>query len=92
MAQIILLIAPNQQTGEPKRASALGNRPARWCQANLKLESGPIQVGTRIEVVNNQHVFVKVDEDEEAQLTPGLYSSDRTPAEVKQLLRVLRDR
>ena len=38
MAHIILFTSANQQTGEPRKASALGYRPAQWCQDNLKLE------------------------------------------------------
>jgi len=87
MAQIILITAANQQTGEPKRASALGHRPAQWCQENLKLVPDPIALGTRIEVKSSQHVFVKVDQEEGSPLQPGLYQSDRTTAEVRELLR-----
>ena len=87
MAQIILITAANQQAGEPKRASALGYRPAQWCQENLKLEPDPIPLGTKIELINNQHVFVKGDQEEESPLQPGLYPSDRTPTEVRELLR-----
>ena len=87
MAHIILFTAANQQTGEARKVSALGHRPAQWCQDNLKLEPDPIQLGTEIKLRNSQHVFVKVDQEEESPLQPGLYPSDRTPTEVTELLR-----
>ncbi len=87
MAQIILFTDTNQQTGEPKKLSALGYRPAQWCQENLKLESDPIQLGTRVELANNQRVFVKVDQEEGSPLKPGVYSSDQNPTAVIELLR-----
>jgi hypothetical protein len=89
MARIILFTAANQQTGEPRKVSALGHRPAQWCQDNLKLEPDPIQLGTNIQLRSNQHVFVKVDQEEGSPLQPGLYPSDRTPTEVTELLRDL---
>ena len=87
MAHIILFTAANQQTGEPRKASALGHKPAQWCQEKLKLEPEPIALGTRIELKSSQYVFVKVDPEEESPLQPGLYQSDRTTAEVRELLR-----
>jgi len=89
MAHIILFTTANQQTGEARKVSALGHRPAQWCQDNLKLEPDPIQLGTEIKLRNSQHVFVKVDQEEESPLQPGLYPSDRTPTEVTELLRDL---
>ena len=87
MAQIILITAANQQIGEPERLSTLGHRSAQWCQENLKLESDPIPLGTRIELTSSQHVFVTVDQDEKGPLKPGLYPSDLIPTEVRELLR-----
>ena len=87
MAHIILFTVANQQTGEPRKASALGHRPAHWCQDNLKLEPDPIRLGTEIKLRSSQLVFVKVDQEEGSPLQPGLYPSDRTTAEVKELLR-----
>jgi hypothetical protein len=86
MAQIILITAADQQTGEAQRAHLLGFRPAQWCQDNLKLEPDPIPLGTRIELTLSQHVFVKVDQEEDS-LAPGLYPSDLIPTEVRELLR-----
>ena len=86
MAHIILFTAANQQTGEPRKASALGHKPAQWCQDNLKLEPDPICLGTEIRLRSSQHVFVKVDQEEGSPLEPGLYPSDRTPTEVTELL------
>ena len=87
MAHIILFTVANQQTGEPRKATALGHRPAQWCQENLKLESDPIQLGTRVELANNQRVLVKVDQEEGSPLKPGVYSSDQSPTAVIELLR-----
>jgi len=86
MAHIILFTAVNQQTGEPERASALGQKPAQWCSEKLKLEPDPIRLGTEIKLRSSQYVFVKVDSEEESPLQPGLYQSDRTPTEVRELL------
>ena len=87
MAQIILITAANQQIGEPERLSTLGQRSAQWCQENLKLESDPIPLGTRIELTSSQHVFVTVDQDEKGgPLKPGLYPSDLIPLVVRELL------
>jgi len=86
MAHIILFTVANQQIGEPRKASALGYRPAQWCQDNLKLEPDPIRLGTEIKLRSNQHVFVKVDQEEGSPIQPGLYPSDRTPTEVKEPL------
>jgi len=87
VAHIILFTAANHQTGEPRKASALGHKPAHWCQEKLKLEPEPIALGTRIELKSSQYVFVKVDSEEGSPLQPGLYPSDRTPTEVTELLR-----
>jgi hypothetical protein len=87
MAHIILFTSANQQTDEPRKVSALGYRPAQWCQDNLKLEPDPIRLGTEIKLRSNQHVFVKVDQEEGSPLEPGLYPSDRAPTEVKELLK-----
>ena len=85
MAQIILITAANHQTGEDQRARLLGFRPAEWCQDNLKLDPDPIALGTRIELTRSQHVFIKVDQEEDS-LAPGLYPSDMIPAAVRELL------
>ena len=87
MAQIILITAENQQTGETPRAHLLGFRPAEWCQDNLKLDPDPIPLGRRIELTRSQHLFIKVDH-EEGPLAPGLYPSDLIPTEVRELLSV----
>ena len=89
MAQIILITAANQQTGEDQRASLLGYRPAQWCEEKLKLDPDPIPLGTRIELTRSQHVFVQIDQDEKGPLQPGLYPSERIPTEVRELLRDL---
>ena len=86
MAQIILITAASQNRDEPKRASQLGHRPAQWCHDNMKLEPDPIRLGTGIKLRSNQNVFVKVDQEEASPLQPGLYPSDRTPTEVRELL------
>ena len=87
MAHIILFTVANQQTGEPRKASALGHRPAQWCQDNLKLEPDPVRLGAEIKLRSSQLVFVKVDQEEGSPLQPGLYPSDRTPTEVRDLLK-----
>ena len=86
MAQIILITAADQHTGEAQQANLLGFRPAQWCKDNLKLDPDPIALGTRIELTLSQHVFVKVDHEEDS-LAPGLYPSDLIPTEVRELLR-----
>ena len=86
MAQIILITAANEQTGEAQQAHLLGFRPGQWCQDNLKLDPDPIPLGTRLELTRSQHVLVKVDH-EEGSLKPGLYPSDLIPTEVRELLR-----
>jgi hypothetical protein len=85
MAQIILITAADQQTGEAQQAHLLGFRPAKWCQENLKLDADPIPLGTIIELTRSQHVLVKVDQEEDS-LGPGLYPSDLIPTEVRELL------
>ena len=86
MAQIILITPGDQQRGEPPKLSTLGYRPAQWCHEKLKLYPEPIPLGMRIELTSSQHVFVKADQEEESPLQPGLYPSDRTPIEVRELL------
>jgi hypothetical protein len=86
MAQIILITAANERTGEAQQAHLLGFRPGQWCQENLKLDPDPIPLGTRIELTRSQHVFIKVDQEEDS-LAPGLYPSDMIPTTVRELLR-----
>ena len=85
MAQIILITA-GDQPGEPERITTLGDRSAEWCEQNLNLEPDPIPLGTRIELVNSQHVFVKVDDGEKGPLHAGLYPSNRSPFTIREML------
>jgi hypothetical protein len=93
MAKIILVTAANDQTGEAQRESRLGERPFKWCEDNLKLESAPISLTESIRLVPNpndrgdtQKIFVKVDQDEDASHA-GFYPSDMNPSKVRDLLR-----
>ena len=91
MAESLLIIAPNQQRAEPQRELTLGYRPAQWCRDKLELDPESIGLKERIKLFPDSgealHIFVKVDQDEDGPLKPGLYPSDRIPAAVRELLR-----
>ena len=94
MARIILITAANRKAGERQREWTLGYKPLQWCRDNLRLESEPISLQECITLIpnpsykgGNQCVFVKVDKNEKSPLTPGVYLSSRSGAEVKELLR-----
>jgi hypothetical protein len=93
VAEILLIIAPNQQRAEPQRELTLGYRPAQWCRDELELDPKPIGLKERIKLFPDSrealHIFVKVDQDEDGPLKPGFYRIDTIPAKVRELLREL---
>jgi hypothetical protein len=94
MSKIILITAAHQQNGEPQTESLMDERPVDWCIKYLQLEEEPIPLTEKIELLEDpndhggtQHVFVKVVEGEAGIVKSGFYPSEKSPTEVRQLLR-----